>query len=176
MTTTEEQNNKDYAGGYARGRSGDVVRDVFGLTGGDDQRHKGYADGAKDRDRYGFKPEDECGTGETHDDSCCYITSACLDSMKLPRTSLEMKAMKVLTKDHILKSFSGKRDYIAYGRKAPAIVGAINSRPDSQKIWAQVYNSLKQVAVRVFAGEYVEGHGQYKALVLALENRFVKIA
>jgi len=119
------------------------------------------------------------GTSTNHSESssgCCYITSACLDSMGLPRTSLEMKAMKLLTKDYILKSFQGKKDYILYGRKAPGIVEAIKARPDSRRIWEEVYGTLKEITSTIISGDYQKGHSQYKGLVLGLEAKFAKTA
>jgi len=103
----------------------------------------------------------------------CYVTTACLDALGLPKDSLELGAMKVLTRDHILKSFSGKRDYIAYGRKGPAIVQAIESREDSLGIWGRIYETLKDVTASVLSGNYERGHQSYKELILDLEKQFV---
>jgi hypothetical protein len=104
----------------------------------------------------------------------CYITTACLDAMDLPRNSLEMQAMKILTKEHILKSFSGKVDYVRYGKKAPGIVQAIESREDAPVIWKGVYERLKEVTTNVLSGAYARAHEQYKDLVLGLEKQFAK--
>ncbi len=106
--------------------------------------------------------------------SCCYVTTACLDALGLPRDSLEMRAMKLLTKEHILKSFSGKRDYVWYGRNGPAIVRAIESRPDSKAIWKGVYEKLRDVTSSVLSKNYEGAHRLYKGLVFGLEEQFVK--
>lgn len=106
------------------------------------------------------------------DSKCCYITSACLEDLGLPLNSLEMKAMKILTRENILKSFKGKRDYISYGKKAPEIVKAIRSKPESKQIWKQVYQSLNDVTSAVAFGRYEEGYEQYKSLVVRLANQF----
>ena len=176
----EQMNNEEYASAYASGRSSDFVRreiatssigfasDPNSITG------KGYRAGVADQKEYGYKPADDCGSGESSSDSCCYITSACLDDLGLPRSSLEMKAMKLLTKDHILKSFRGKRDYITYGRRAPIIVQKIRSRTDAQETWTRVYETLKQITATILSGRYKEGHQQYKSLVLELEDKFAK--
>jgi len=108
--------------------------------------------------------------GSSGGDSCCYVTTACLDAMGLPRDSLEMKAMKILTKEHILKSFQGKRDYILYGRKAPRIVSEIESRSDSKEIWGRVYEKLKDITRTVFGGELERGYQSYKSLVNELDS------
>lgn len=105
--------------------------------------------------------------------SCCYVTTACLDALGLSRDSLELRAMKTLTNNHILQSFSGKRDYVLYQRKGPAIVQAIESREDSQGIWKRVYESLRDVTTSVLSGNYERGHQSYKELILGLEKQFV---
>ena len=112
---------------------------------------------------------------EEKSESCCYITSACLDDLAISRNAPEMKAMKVLTKKYILKSFGGRRDYISYGRRAPKVVEAIRAREDAPKIWAEVYEGLKKVSARVVGNHFREAHQDYKSLVLELENRFVKV-
>jgi len=109
------------------------------------------------------------------EDCSCYITSACLDELGLSRTAPEMQAMKVLTKEHILKSFSGIKDYVRYGKRAPQVVQAIRAKENAKEIWEQVYTSLRKVASSVNSGDLKEGYAKYKDLVLGLENRFVKI-
>ena len=87
---------------------------------------------------------------------------------------LEMKAMKTLTKNHILTTFSGKRDYVEYQRRGPVIASAIQSREDSDSIWRDVYENLKKVTAKVLSGDYTGGHESYKGLMLSLENQFVR--
>lgn len=117
------------------------------------------------------KEEEESSSSS---DSCCYITSACLDDLKIPRTCPEMKAMKILTKDYVLQSFSGRKDYIKYGRIAPKIVTAIRASTDYMEAWRKVYETLKKVSDTTMKGRYRESHQQYKSLVLGLEAEFLK--
>ncbi|MFA6089971.1 MAG: hypothetical protein WC755_09000 [Candidatus Woesearchaeota archaeon] len=177
VTEEEDKNNKEYASEYARGRSGDEFRD-FLVQGGRDKEsteYKAYRDGEQDRHEYGWKSSDECGSGETDtsSDSCCYITSACLDDLGLSRNSPEMKVMKDLTKNFTLKSFSGKRDYITYGRIAPLIVQKIRASNNCLDTWKQVYGQLQRIVPNVEKGKYQEGFNQYKSLVLGLEAQFM---
>ena len=104
----------------------------------------------------------------------CYITSACLDDLNIPRTAPEMQAMKTLTKEHILKSFSGIKDYVRYGKRAPQVVSAIRARNDAREIWEQVYTRLRDVANSVNSGNMKEGYAKYKELSVSLENKFVR--
>lgn len=106
------------------------------------------------------------------DSKCCYITSACLEDLGLSTDSLEMTAVKILTKGHILRSFKGKRDYLTYARRAPAIVQAIRASSDFKRIWTQVYVALNEVTSAVASKRYEEGYQKYKSIVLKLERLF----
>ncbi len=107
--------------------------------------------------------------------SCCYITTACLDAMNIPQgESLELKAMKIMTKEHILKSMQGKRDYVRYNRKAPRIVSEIEARSDSKQIWGGIYERLQDMARFVFIGKYEEGYQSYKSLVNELDTQLLQ--
>lgn len=111
---------------------------------------------------------------ESQTSDCCYITSACLDDLGIPRTTREMTAMKTLTRDHVLRTFSGKRDYIKYERIAPGVVRAIRGSRDVRRVWTGVHETLRGVADLVDSGKYEEGHQMYKTLVLGLEAQFVR--
>ncbi len=65
----QDENNKEYAEAYARGRSGDFVRDFAHQAGSDKNsiEYKAYEAGAQDRSSKGFKSADECGSGESSD-------------------------------------------------------------------------------------------------------------
>jgi len=120
--------------------------------------------------------EENSSSSSSSSDSCCYIVGACLDELHLPRTSQEMLAMKVLAKDHILKSFSGKRDYVRYGKLGPKIVEAIRARSDSQPVWRRIYEGLREITPKVQRGDLKAGYDQYKSMVLGLEEQFLKVA
>lgn len=162
ITEVENKETGEKGKGYGWTRD-EANRDAFQTLKSADKDDRDYTPGSSGSGGSG-------GGGS----SCCYITTACLDAMGLPQDSLEMKAIKALTKEHILKSFQGKKDYILYGRKAPAIVQAIDARNDSCEIWKRVYSSLRNITNIVFSGNYQKGHQQYKDLVLGLENEFVK--
>ena len=168
MVKTE--NDAAYEGGVKDGKEGNFFDDAVRLfapnfTEKDEIRDKGYDWGHEHR----YDDVDSGSESSEKSESCCFITTACLRALNLPEDSLEFKAMKVLTKEHILKSMQGKRDYITYNRIAPAIVGRIESRDDSKKIWSKVYESLSSVAQLVFQERYAEGHSEYKRLVKELE-------
>lgn len=180
VTEEEDQNNHEYAEGYAKGRSSNLLEEflahcpIGGCASDDSIYAKGFRAGASDGDDYGTKSADECGSGDTDtsSESCCYVTSACLDDLGLPRSSPEMKVMKILTRNYILKSFSGRRAYLQYGRIAPKIVESIRARSDSKNIWKQVYERLHEMVPTVEQGKYEEGYERYKSLVLGLEAQF----
>jgi hypothetical protein len=134
--------------------------------------HNSYEDYKSNSDSSSGGGSSGGSSGGDSGGSCCYVTTACLDAMGLPRDSLELRAMKVLTNNHILRSFSGKRDYVTYQRKGPKIVQAIESREDAQSIWRSIYDQLKNVTASILSNNYEEGHQQYKELILGLEKQF----
>lgn len=181
-TETEDKNNQEYATNYSRGRTGDFVRDCFNdFEDPDSIEYKAYRAGQEDRRKYGYLSEDETGDGTSDEptisddsSSCCYIVGACLDEMGLPRSSPEMMAMKQLAKNYILKSFSGRRDYVRYGRIGPSIVTKIRASENSKGIWGKVYETLQGIAPQVYEGKYQQGYRQYRDLVLGLETSLLK--
>lgn len=164
-------NDEAYEKGVEDGLGGGFLDDmVEGLVSGgpfetkkEEIYHKGYEYGVDHRDS---------DDSSSSDDSCCYITTACLKSLGMPEDCLEFKAMKILTKEHILKSRQGKRDYVSYGRKSPAIVKRIEARTDAREIWTGVYEKLKDVAKLVFDKNYEGGYQSYRSLVIDLNERF----
>ena len=171
--------NEAFDRGREEGRKSDVFSDWVhdsnpfkGDSSTDRARDGGYKEGVKDRYEGRGSDNDSSGSSSSDSGACCYITTACLDAMGLPIDSLEMRAMKTLTKEHILKSFSGKRDYILYGRKAPKVVEAIKTRSDSNEIWKVVYETLREITSTVLSMDYGKAHQQYRELVLGLESKY----
>lgn len=121
----------------------------------------------------GVEGNNEQQSEQSSSESCCYITSACLDDLKISRNCPEMKAMKAMTQNYILKSFGGIRDYIKYGKRAPRIVENIRKRSDFKQIWEDVYGQLQQVTEVVGSKNYSEGYRLYKSLVLGLEAKIL---
>ena len=129
------------------------------------ERKKEYDSGWRNAER-----QHEYGSGSSG--ACCFITTACLRALNLPEDSLELRAMKTLTKEHILASRRGKRDYILYGRIAPQVVETIESRNDSREIWKSVYGRLQGITQLVSDGAYEEGYRSYKSLVRDLRQAY----
>lgn len=169
------ENDKMYEEGFKDGKRGgflnDFVRNVHTPIDPPNQHiyDKGYDEGSKRR----YKSDDNSDSGsEGGSSSCCFITTACLEALALPKNSLEFIAMKTLTKEHILKSRQGRRDYIRYNRVSPEIVNRINARADSLEIWKAVYERLRETALLVLDSRMEEGYRTYKQLVEQLNKDY----
>lgn len=171
-TMSQDSNNEAYAKGDEDGKNGFFLDDIAqslssGINFSDEEvcYNKGYDHGRNDRGR-----ED---SSDTSDKPCgCYITTACLEARGIPvKDSLEYRTIKDLTKNHILASFSGKRDYVKYNKIGPGIVEAVNARSDSQEIWGGVYSDLQNVSGLVLQGMYEAGHQAYKRMVGSLQEK-----
>lgn len=171
-----QRDTDDYRDGYNEGKNASFIDSAMqGLNflDGGSPHDKGFWDGTDDKgSSSGDSGSSGGGSSGGGGDSCCYVTTACLDALSLPRDSLELRAMKILTKNHILKTFRGKRDYVLYQRKGPRIVQAIESREDSQNIWRGIYDKLMNVTASILSRDYEKGHQQYKELILGLERQF----
>lgn len=161
---TEDSNSKAYARGVHDAMKKDPISDLA----------QGVSKGIN------FSKEDECYDkgyeyGIDHrDPSCCYLTTACLEAHNIiPHSSLEIKAMKTLVQEHILKSFGGKKDYIMYQRKAPSIVQKILARPEARDIWKQVYSQIRAVTEQASNGNFEQAYQSYKTMMLDLQNKYL---
>lgn len=173
------RNDEIYEEGVKEGKDGGIFSDAMHEYGKIlpvpsskeyEIRSKAYEYGRDHRDS--DSSSDDSSSSSSSDDSCCYITTACLRSLGMPEDSLEFKAMKILTREHILKSRQGKRDYISYGRKLPMIVKKIEARIDAKEIWENVYERLKDITKLVSDRNYEEGYQSYRGLVTELSEKF----
>lgn len=82
--------------------------------------------------------------------------------------------MKEVTKNHILKSRQGQRDYIMYGKKGPMIVEKIEAQKDSIEIWRGIHERLKGVIQFAINGDREGSYRAYKTLVYDLEAQVAR--
>lgn len=170
------RDDETYESGYDDGRNGGFLDDLaqsfgrgFGGRSGEIY-DKGYKKGAEDQSNYGSRSSSDSSSGSSG--SCCYLVSACLDNLGIPQeTSSELTAIESVTRNHILPSLRGKRDYILYRRIAPALVKKIGLRNDTRQVWKGIYKRLQNIAQTISAGKLEQGYQDYRLLVLELKNQ-----
>ena|SRR3989338_413927 len=170
----EEENNKEYAEGYSRGRSGDFIRDSAEQVWHDDDiEHKGYEAGQQDREEHGWKSADDCGSGETKDEGGCFLTSACVRAKGLSDHCLELSVLRNFRDKILLPSSEGRSAVKAYYSFAPGIVRAVNERSDSLRLWEGVYSDIQSAVRLVQQGKFNDAFRVYKDMSLKLKGRYL---
>jgi hypothetical protein len=105
---------------------------------------------------------------------CCYLTTAACLAAGLPDDCRELTLLRWF-RDHILMVDSnGRRDVQAYYATAPAVVAAVDARPDRLAIYSRVFTTgVAPAASAVARGEYTEAYRIYRALHAALCREFL---
>lgn len=166
----QDENNKEYAENYARGRSGDFLRDSLNsLEDKDSIEYKAYKEGENDRSEHGWKSADDCGTGESEDKGLCFITSACMKAARLPDDCHELETLRRFREDYVAKVPGGEELIAEYRSTAPAVVRAIDQHPDGKQLYGQIYDEMVRPCVALIES----GAGQ-AALDLYRDN-FVRL-
>ena len=98
-------------------------------------------------------------------DQQCFITTAVSRARGLPDDCDELTVLRG-SRDRYL---AGHADVTTYYRVAPAIVRAIDARPDAAAIWRIVYEDyLAPIVAMVRAGRDAEAHAAYRTMVADL--------
>lgn len=77
----------------------------------------------------------------------CVVTSACMESKNLPDDCRELQTLRKL-RDWMKGNLDDGNKLVAeYEGLAPAIVKAINDRPDAKTVWSRIYDKFIKPAV-----------------------------
>ena len=136
------------------------------------------------RDRYmrkmGLDPDDyqshrhHSGGSSSHSDDGCFLTTACTAARDLPDDCYELETLRKY-RDTYLQSFEEGRKAVAYYYQiAPKIVAAVNTKPDAEKIWNEIYDDVITICIAcIEKGENAEAYSLYQDRVLKLENEYL---
>ncbi len=69
----------------------------------------------------------------------CILTTACVRAQGLPDDCAELGAFRRLRDGYVLHQPSGEDQIRRYYRTAPALIEAIDARPDADAVWARIY-------------------------------------
>ena len=112
---------------------------------------------------------------ETQDKSSgsgCYLTTSC---MKRMCENFDDNCDELTTLRWFRDHFVNEEDVKHYYDIAPHIVAEIDLLPDSDDIYAWIYDCVIMPSVKAIQREYYEfAYNLYKSSVLSLEDRFIK--
>jgi hypothetical protein len=163
----QQENNEEFAEGYAEARSGNVIKDVaIGFHDNSSQFEKGYEQGKEDRSEHGWKSYDECGTGETKD-SGCFLTTACVQAAGLPDNCRELTVLRHF-RDNFVKALTDGDTLIQeYYDQSPRIVEKLTVI-ELREIYATIQDAVSQID----RGELSEAFKTYAEMFKGLRNRY----
>lgn len=134
--------------------------------------HEGDTESEKAAFKKGLRDErldsDKGGSGG------CFLTTACVAYAGLPDTCRELEMARRL-RDEYVNSLPHGRGFIAeYYETAPAIVGAINSRPDQDVVLAGLLEFTREVAGQVEQGRLAEAFSMSQQKFYSLKRQYLE--
>jgi hypothetical protein len=104
----------------------------------------------------------------------CYITSATCHALGLGDDCEVLCKLRWFRDNVMAATSAGLRDIETYYATAPAIVEAIDARPDALRLYREIYFRHLAVAVRAIdRGDNHEAYQRYRDLVLGLSERYL---
>jgi len=175
----QEQNNKEFASGYARGRSGDGLRDTLNdCEDHDSQEYKGYVAGMEDRWKYGYKPQEECNTGESKSDdggSSCFLTTACVQAQGLGDNCSILNELRVFRDTYVATLPSGASMLREYYSTAPMIVSAVNRSANRHREWQRIFTEISSIVDLIRRSRYDDAVTAYGQLFERLQSSYGRV-
>lgn len=107
-------------------------------------------------------------------DSRCFLTTACIRAKNLPDNCTALMTLRSYRDTYLLSFEEGKKDVQQYYQIAPLIVLAVDAHPNTDQIYAGIYENLIVPCVKLIAeGNFKEAHQLYKDAALALKEEFL---
>ena len=157
-------------------RSGSVNRYRDNGDGGHGHEHwrssSDYNNGkSSDYSRSDSNGSSNPSTGEVQSNGGCYLTTACMIHMK---DHFDDNCEELTTLRWFRDNFVSIEDINNYYRKAPIIVGKIDSITNNQAIYEYIYDNIVLVCVKAIKnGDYRFAYDRYKNSLISLEEQFL---
>ena len=107
--------------------------------------------------------------------SGCIITTACVEVAGLPDNCNELEGMRYLRDEYLLKSDEGKRVIQDYYEIAPSIVEKIKSAENSNEIYHEIFNEIREIVSLIKTSDFENATEQYKEMMLSLKKRYLEM-
>jgi tetratricopeptide (TPR) repeat protein len=106
--------------------------------------------------------------------SDCFITTAVCDSFSKPDDCYELTQFRNFRDNWLLAQPDGKQIVERYYRIAPSIVNAINTTPDKQAVYSDIWNKYLVECLRLIEGGRLEEcKAKYMEMVETLERKYL---
>lgn len=104
----------------------------------------------------------------------CFITTACVETAKLPDNCTELETMRHLRDDYLAKSDEGKRTIQEYYEIAPKIVEGIRGEENSKEVFGEIFRNIEKTVSLIEGGDLGGAAAHYKGMVLGLKRKYEK--
>lgn len=117
--------------------------------------------------------DDNCNRFEKRDSSGgCFITSACCNYKGFPDNCYELTVLRKYRDTFLKKTKHGKDLINEYYRIAPSIVECINSHPDKETIYSDIYERISKCVSLIEKNELEIVCKLYEQMVTELKSKY----
>lgn len=174
MPLDKDKYNDAYEKGYSEGKKGDYYSDLehsnSNWHSGDanDSSHsydEGYADGIKDRNKWGDKEKGKEG---------CFITTACVKHKGLSDTTIELQILRNFRDTYIRNLPRGEELIQLYYIKSPQIVRRISQLEYNKRSTEldEIYMHIQLACRLIKLGNYEQAFELYCNIVIQLDKKY----
>ena len=118
---------------------------------------------------------DEAEKNKKSDSGGCFITTACIRSLRLSSDCEELTTMRTFRDEYILSTPTGCAEVSEYYAVAPLIVEAIQESGHSDAIYDSIFHKmLLPVVDLIRANKYGDAHSFCRYCFMFLSKTFVK--
>jgi hypothetical protein len=103
---------------------------------------------------------------------CCYITTACVDSMGLPDNCDELTTLRNFRDTYLISKNNGRELIDLYYSNAPQIVASIRKRLDKKLIFKELFGIIANCVNAIKAGDNEYAFQTYCDMVLKLKKEY----
>lgn len=103
---------------------------------------------------------------------CCFITTACIRAQGLPDDCAALTTLRRFRDEYMRLLDDGELLIETYYQHSPAIVRAIDQRPDAQTIYRHLYDTIIACVTAIHAKHLTEALHTYITMVLTLRATY----
>lgn len=104
----------------------------------------------------------------------CYITTACVEAANQPDDCLELETLRYFRDNFVANSPNGKKLIEDYKQISPKIVESIKKKPNSHKIFSDIFeNDIEEAVSLINNGKYEDALSLYVNMTNRLKNEYL---
>lgn len=109
------------------------------------------------------------------EDGNCFLTTSCVKYYGLADNCYELETLRKFRDQYLMKSQDGKDLITQYYEIAPSLVKKLESSPNRERLFSEVFYSIKESCFAIEAKEYEKAKEIYKSAVRRLFDYFKKV-